>query len=167
MVSVEEYLRSSYEGGAEYVDGEVFERNWGERSHSEVQGELLLFLHIRRAELRLFVLPSLTLQVSATRFRIPDVCAYLEEPNEEIPRTPPFPCIEVLSPEDGWIRFHEKIDDYLNFGVPYIWVVNPWSRRAWTYNTEGSREVKDGALRTENPSLTVALPEIFAAIDAK
>ena len=91
----------------------------------------------------------------------------MEEPNEEIPRTPPFLCIEVLSPEDRWIRFHEKIDDYLNFGVPYIWVVNPWSRRAGTYNTEGSREVKDGALRTENPSLTVALPEIFAAIDAK
>jgi Uma2 family endonuclease len=167
MISVEEYLSTSYEGGAEYVDGEVFERNWGERTHSEMQGELLFFLHLRRAELGLFVLPSLTLRVSAARFRIPDVGAYLEEPEEQIPRTPPFLCIEVLSPEDRCIRFQEKIDDYLNFGVPYVWVINPWSRRAWTYNKEGSSEVKDGILRTGNPSLTVLLPEIFAAIDAQ
>jgi Uma2 family endonuclease len=167
MISVEEYLSTSYEGGAEYVDGEVVERLWGERSHSEMQSELLFFLHNRRAELGTLVLPSLTIQVGATRFRIPDVSVYLEEPEGQIPCTPPFICIEVLSPEDRCIRFQEKIDDYLNFGVRYIWVINPWSRRAWTYHKEGSREVKDGVLRAENPALAIPLAELFAALDTK
>ena len=41
LVPVEEYLRTTYHPDCDYVDGEVLERNLGERDHSEVQGELL------------------------------------------------------------------------------------------------------------------------------
>jgi Uma2 family endonuclease len=57
-------------------------------------------------------------QVSPKRFRIPDICVTLGEPNEEILRQPPFICIEVLSPEDRWPRIQQRIDDYLAMGVP-------------------------------------------------
>jgi hypothetical protein len=33
------------------------------------------------------------------------------------------------------------------------------------YTADGSREVKDGLLRTENPSMTVDLAEIYSGID--
>ena len=37
LVSVEEYLNTSYSPDCDYVDGEVLERNWGEWNHSELQ----------------------------------------------------------------------------------------------------------------------------------
>ena len=102
------------------------------------------------------------MQVSATRFRVPDICVYVgEEPREQIFRTPPFICIEILSPEDRWERTQQRIDDYLKFGVPYVFVLNPRDRRAWAFTKDGSTEIRDGVLRTENPSLAVPLEEIF------
>jgi Uma2 family endonuclease len=55
----------------------------------------------------------------------------------------------------------EKIDDFLRFGVRYVWVINPRNRRAWVYTTDGSREIKDGLLRTKNPDLAIPLAELF------
>ena len=166
LISVEEYLRTTSDPDCDYVDGELLERNLGERDHSNLQGELIYFFRARRKSWKVFAFPEQRLQVSPTRFRVPDVCVYAgEEPKEQIFRTPPFICFEILSPEDRLERIQQKIDDYLNFGVPYVWVINPRDRRVWAHNKEGSREVKDGTLRTENPSLTIPLAEIFAGID--
>lgn len=35
---------------------------------------------------------------------------------------------------------------------------------AYIHTAEGSREAKDGVLRTENPEIAVPLAEIFAAL---
>jgi len=50
-------------------------------------------------------------------------------------------------------RIQQRIDDYLNFGVAYVWVINPRSRRAWAYSKDGSREIFDGFLRNRSPAL--------------
>jgi Uma2 family endonuclease len=166
LVSVEEYLRTAYDPDCDYVDGEVIERNVGERDHSELQFELGLLFRTRRPEWKTFAFVEQRVQVSKTRYRVPDVCVYVgDKPRDQIFRTPPFICIEVLSPEDRVARTQERIDDYLKFGVAYVWVINPANRRVWAYTTEGSREIKDGILATENPSLTVDLSEIFSGID--
>ena len=55
----------------------------------------------------------------------------------------------------------QKIDDYLTFGVRYVWVVDPRTRKAWIYTSEGSREVCDGMLCTENPEILVPLDAAF------
>ena len=166
FVSAEEYLRTPYDPDCDYVDGEVLERNVGERDHSDLQGEFIFFFRARRKQWNVFAFPEQRVQVSATRFRVPDVCVYLEKPNEQVFRTPPFICIEVLSPEDRIKRIEKKIDDYLRFGVRNVWVIDPRARRAWTYGKDGRREVTDGVLRTENPSFEVPLAEIFAGIDS-
>jgi len=59
----------------------------------------------------------------------------------------------------------DRIDDYLKFGVRYVWVINPRSRRAWVHTSEGIHEAKDGILRTENPAFEVPLLELFAELD--
>ena len=162
LVPVEEYLRTTYHPDCDYVDGEVLERNLGERDHSEVQGELLFFFRSRKVAWKVFVFPEQRVQVSPTRYRVPDICVYQgEKPQDQVFRTPPFICVEILSPEDRWERIQQKIDDYLRFGVPYVWVVNPRERRAWAYTNGGSTEIRDGVLRTENPSMAVPLAEIF------
>lgn len=166
LVPVEEYLRTAYSPDCDYVDGEVQERNLGERDHSVFQREFLVYFHSRRKQWKVFVYPEQRVQVSERRFRIPDVCVYINQPPQgQIFRTPPFICIEVLSPEDRMSRVLERIDDYLKFGVAYVWLVDPSTRRAWVYTKSGTYEVVDGMLKTENPELIVPLAEIFAGID--
>ena len=166
LISVAEYLRTAYSPDCDYVDGEVQERNLGELDHSALQGEFLYYFRSRKKQWRVFVYPEQRVQVSPTRFRIPDVCVYVgEAPKEQIFRTPPFICIEVLSPEDRTSRFQQRIDDYLAFGVRYVWVIDPATRRAWVHTKDGAQESKDRVLKTENPVLTVPLSEIFAALD--
>jgi len=166
LVSVEEYLRTSYRPDCDYVDGEVLERNVGEHDHSDLQTELAYYFRSRRKQWKLHAVVEQRVQVSPTRFRIPDVCIVKGPgPHPAIFLEPPFICIEVLSKKDRQIRTQKLIDDYLNFGVRYVWVFDPLDRRVWTYSLEGSREVKDGVLRTENPSIEVSLAEVFAGLD--
>jgi Uma2 family endonuclease len=167
QISVEEYLQTVYRPDCDYVDGEVLERNVGEESHGRFQLRIAAFFLSREEEWNVFVIIEQRAQVSPTRFRVPDVCIYLEEPQEEVFHTPPFICAEVLSPEDRIGLVQERIDDYLKFGVPYVWVVDPLAHRAWVHTKDEIREVKDGVLRAENPALAVPLTELFAAIGAK
>jgi Uma2 family endonuclease len=69
--------------------------------------------------------------------------------------------IEVLSPDDRAADVQEKIDDYLAFGIPYVWVVNPRTRRGYIHTAEGSHEAKDRLLRAANPLIELPLDEIF------
>jgi Uma2 family endonuclease len=168
LISVDEYLHTMYHPDQDYVDGELQERNMAEKTHSIVQGEFLFYLRSRQREWKVFVFPEQRIQVKPTRFRIPDICVCVgRRPGEEIFQTPPFLCIEILSPGDRMDRVRERIDDFLTFGVPYVWVVDPRTRRGLVYTRDEIREPKDGVLGTENPSLIVPLAEIFAALDAQ
>jgi Uma2 family endonuclease len=166
LVPVEEYLRTTYHPDCDYVDGEVLERNLGEHDHSDLQTELAHYFRSRRKQWRLHAVVEQRVQVAPTRFRIPDICVMKGGgPYPPIFREPPFICIEILSKDDSLRSTQKRIDDYLKFGVPNVWVVDPTDRRAWTYSLEGNREVRDGVLRTENPSIEVSLAEVFAGLD--
>ncbi len=161
LISVDEYLATSYRPDREYVNGFLLERDVGERDHSSLQMVLSAFLHNRRQELGIQVFPEQRVQVAATRFRVPDICVIVgEEPEEQILTSPPFICVEILSKCDRMSEMQERIEDYLSFGVPYVWILDPRMKRAYLHTSEGSREVKD-ALRTENPEILVSLDEIF------
>ena len=41
LVSLEEYLKTSYEPDCDYVDGVLEERNLGEWNHGDLQGEIV------------------------------------------------------------------------------------------------------------------------------
>jgi len=161
-ISVEEYRRTAYRPDCDYVDGLVLERNIGEKDHGKLQKSLLLYLHGHRAEWNIFVIQEQRIQVSATRFRVPDICVIAgPEPEEQIFTTPPFLCVEVLSPEDRMSLVQERVGDYLSFGVSYVWLIDPHLVKAWIYTADSIREVRDGMLRTERPDIKVPLSEIF------
>jgi Uma2 family endonuclease len=166
LVSVEEYLHTSYDPDCDYVDGKIVERNLGELDHSDCQGRIYAYFLNRSRHWRVYPLVEQRVQVSRARFRIPDVCVVLgRRPTEQILSTPPLVCVEILSKDDRMAYMQEKIDDYLKFGVPYVWIVDPRSRRAWIYTKDGCHEAKDGILRTENPEIELPLPEIFQALE--
>jgi Uma2 family endonuclease len=165
LVSVEEYLSSSYRPDRDYVDGVILERNLGEDEHSGLQGALTVYLSVRQKQWGIRVRPEQRMQIAKERFRVPDLCVILGPgPREPIVTKPPFICIEILSKEDTFVSIQDRIDDYLTMGAPYVWVINPRSRRAFVYTTEGSHEAKDGIPRTENPELVVPLAEVFESI---
>lgn len=162
LVSVQEYLSTNYDPDVDYVDGELEERNVGEKGHGKIQKALLLRLGLREKELGIFVIQEQRVQVSPTRFRVPDTCVMLgPEPEEQVFVTAPFLCIEVLSPDDRMSRMQRKVTDYLGMGVRYVWIIDPAARKGWTCDANGMREAKDGVLRTAGPEIAVPIAELF------
>ena len=160
LVTIQEYLTTSYEPDCDYVDGMIEERNLGEYDHAHLQIAIGAYFFSRRKEWGIDVVPEQRVQVSPTRFRVPDVCVKLaSDPKEQIFRTPPFICIEILSPEDRLSRVQERMNDYLYFGVPYVWMLDPATRKAFRWTTEGMHEVAE--LRTGNPEIVVPLAKLF------
>lgn len=163
LISVEEYLRARYRPDCDYVDGEVQERNVGEWDHNRLQAAIVAFLWPKQEQLGIRVAPEQRIQVRKDRFRVPDVCVVLGDPGEQILTKPPFLCIEVLSPKDRMSRMEERVADFFAMGVPYVWVLDPIHKRAWSITPEyGWREEISGVLRTENPAIELPLAEIFA-----
>jgi Uma2 family endonuclease len=159
LVSVREYLSTSYRPDCDYVDGVVLERNLGEKDHSRLQTEIAFYYRSHRKEWGLWAFVEQRVQVLATRFRIPDVCLVVGEPPDQIVRTPPFICIEVLSPDDRLAEMRQRVEDYLAFGVPYVWILDPATRHAWRCTPGGMQEVTE--LRTENPETLVPVCDLF------
>ena len=104
------------------------------------------------------------MQVAQTRFRIPDITVTTRKAKGRILREPPFLCIEILSPEDRVSRMEIKIDDYLNFGVEYVWLIDPAKKLAWSYTREGRREAAS-ILTTSEPRIELPIAELFAQLD--
>ncbi len=156
--TLEHYLTHSYEPDCDYVDGSIEDRNTGTRTHAALQvrvGSYLLSTY-ERYGMEVFI--AVRIRVSATRVRIPDVCATVGDPGEEVFTKPPFLCVEILSAEDRMRRFEVRIQDYLAMGVPYVWVLDPATRQAYVSTAaDGLREVKDGVLRASDPTLEMPL----------
>ena len=161
LVSVEEYLATSFpDGDREYLEGQILERNMGEVDHADVQSRLDRFLGANYPQFWTAV--EVRVQVKARRFRVPDVCLITGgKPKTRTVTEPPFLVVEVLSPDDRMGEMQERIDDYLDFGVRFVWVVDPCTRRAWIHTAEGSREARDGVLRAFEPMIQVPLDELF------
>lgn len=167
LVSEQEYLTTSYEPDCDYDEGVLLERNVGERPHSILQGEFSGYFRDLRKQGRLVrAFVEQRIRIAPRKYRVPDVCVYKEPaPRDRIFSIPPFIAIEILSPEDRMSRVRKKIDEYLAFGVVYVWLVDPEERRAEVYTASSIYEAKDLMLRTEDPLIEVPLAELFQALD--
>ncbi|HSU30541.1 MAG TPA: Uma2 family endonuclease [Bryobacteraceae bacterium] len=161
IIPVEEYLKTVYRPDRDYVDGVVEQRNLGERDHAWIQGKLVSFFLSRFRDTGIAALPEWRFQVKPTRFRIPDVVVTRGKPDEQILTKPPLLCIEILSPEDTVSRTNERVQEYLNFGVPVIWVVDPAEKIVWIYRRNGMERATGDAVKLDGTSIEVPLSEIF------
>ena len=166
LISEHKYLRSIYHPDREYDEGELRRRNWGYRPHSILQGEFAVYLHDLRKRFGICTFIGQRMRVAPHKYLIPDVCVYKEPaPRDNIFNAPPFIAIEILSPEDTMSRMRKKIDEYLTFGVAYVWLIDPYKRRADVYTPSQIYAPADSILRTEDPAIEVPLAELFHAID--
>ena len=64
-------------------------------------------------------------------------------PGEQVLTKAPLLCIEVLSPEDRVSRVNARIREYLDFGVPIVWLVDPGEKAVWIYSQNGMEQAVD------------------------
>jgi Uma2 family endonuclease len=168
LISIDEYLSSDYEPDVDYVDGRIEERNLGETDHSKLQGRLYFLITLHQEDWNLLALPEQRVQVSPTRFRVPDVCVVREEDADNpIITEAPLLCLEVLSPGQSLSAIRKRARDFFNMGVPEIWVFDPPTQTVYVCLPDSMTEHRDGVLRLEGTPVELSLAEVFKALKRK
>jgi len=160
LVSVEEYLRTSYEGvDREYRDGEILERSVPNYDHGTVQMRFG-FLFGRLGEQHgLRACSETRMRLGQDRVLIPDIAVlHPEKPATDPPTQPPLIVIEILSPTDRHSEVHQKLEEFRQWGVANVWLVDPQLRKMYVYNG-GLREVTTFELA--EPAIRIPAAEVF------
>ncbi len=167
-VPIEEYLTSSYRPDMDYVNGHLEVRNWGEYEHGQLQRVLLAIFNEHMKDWNIRVAPETRLQVKADRFRIPDlmILSRAEAKPKRIVRTAPLLCIEILSPEDTFLRIQKRTADYLEMGVPHAWIFDPNDLgRVFVYENGQGRWFTDRILLVTDSPIQIDLDEVAGRLE--
>jgi len=166
LISVEEYLSTGYEPDCEFEDGVLVERNVGEFEHSFLQTILAVLFTNNMDAWGVFALTEQRVQVTPRHFLIPDVCVLrLGAPTEDILAHPPLIVIEIMSPEDTMRRASRKAQEYVQFGIQNIWVIDPSARVAFRGGPKGLERVSGSDLAVAGTPIQVHVPELFEKLD--
>jgi len=166
LIPVREYLSTTYRPDRDYIDGELKERNLGEQPHAHVQAIITSIFRENRKAWGVRPLPEQRLQISSSRYRIPDVCVILNtDGKDRIINFAPLLCVEILSSEDRMTELQRRVDDYVSIGVKTTWVVDPWKRVGYYASDKGFIRPSDGVLRIEGTPIQISLSEVFAELD--
>ena len=158
-ISAEEYLRTSFPDlDREYRDGELVERSLPDYLHGRAQAALVAFFWALRSKLALFPCVETRMRLRPKLILIPDVAVFYQNEPPNIPETPPLIVIEVLSIDDRLSAVRKKLDEYKNWGVPHVWLVDPHAKRLYTCDA-GLVEV--GSLRVPELQLELIPHQIF------
>jgi len=158
LISVDEYLNTSYDPDVEYVDGVLVERNVGDWSHSLVQSNI--GFHMRRKYPHVYAVPELRSQTRSTRYRLPDVSVLLTSPQTDYLLEAAFLAVEILSKSDSMTSMIEKLSEYSQKGIPNIWLFDPRLEKMFTFRPPDLQEVED-IIATDDPRLELTRAEVF------
>ncbi len=161
IVPLEEYLNTRYEPECGYLDGEVVERNAGTTKHARLLAALCAYFYNRRHAPGIDVLSSQRVRLRERRYRVPDICVVLgREESEDILTSPPLIWIEILSPEDRPIRVQQKVCEVLDFGCPWVWVIDPETLESRIYTATSDYSPEDATFRIPGTDIVVPLREL-------
>jgi Uma2 family endonuclease len=164
-ISLEHYLQSTFEPDAEYVHGEIQERNVGEYEHNTVQRAILLWFHLHDRAWRTRTIQEQKTRLNSGNVRIPDVSIWNRDvPVKSVYDHPQLIAVEVLSPEDRNSRVQEKIEDYRSFQIANIWIVDPIKRLGWDCS-DGNWTRKD-RFEIAGAPIYLDLNDLFKELDA-
>jgi len=158
VVSPEEYLSTSYKPDVNYIDGHLEERNVGTTKH----GDLTWYLRFLLRGLGLRAFTEARLRVAPNRYRVPDVCAYLTDPREDVLTAVPLLVAEVLSPEDRLSQVAREAKEYLAMGVPIVWILDPVDKVAYVVDPNRGLFQVGKSIATFDGSYSLQLVDIFS-----
>ncbi len=144
QISMEDYLETVYRPDRDYVDGEIEERNVGEKEHSIVQAFFVKWFGAFEDHWRLEACPEIRMLVAPTRVRIADIAVdRIGIPYEAVLNKPPVAVIEILSPKDRVSRYQARLEDYRAMGVQNLWVIDPMRRQAYDCSAVSWKPVEE------------------------
>ncbi len=167
LLSAEQYLHSSFEHDAEFVEGRLVQRPMPTWEHARLQILLARELWTVDRKFGFFTVSEQRVQTRPDRFRVPDVCVVTEkpegEPGRRIVTRPPYLCIEILSPEDTaveTVETMEKVREYLQFRVAWVWAIDPVSLTGQAHSRDGVVSVEDRIFSTDRFSVDLSKAEL-------
>jgi Uma2 family endonuclease len=127
LVSVDEYLNTSYEHDMEYVDGVLVERGMPTIAHSLLQRLLLLWFTRFDEQMQFLTLQEVRTEIiKRARYRIPDtMLCPLPLPQGKVCDVVPWAVIEILSPDDRLVSTRDRFEDYSRIGVSTLVLMDP------------------------------------------
>ena len=162
LLSLAEYLDTSYRPDREYIDGELRERHVGKWEHARVQALLAAWFVNHEQEWGVLNSTEQRVQISAGRVRIPDLVILRAAPQPDVLTDPPLLVIEILSPDDTYSDTQERAEDYRHMGVDALWIIDPKTRSGRM--SVGADWLAADRLTVPGTPLFVDLPAIFARI---
>ena len=160
LIPVKEYLCTVYESDAEFVDGEIAERNPGENPHTVVQVRFVEIFYELKKQHPVHCRTELRMRLAPARIRIPDVALFHpEKPTELVPSDAPLVVVEIVSRKDRHTEIIQKFEEYRAWGVTHIWLADPWQRQLSVYSDNGLTAV--GPLQLSDFGLTITPPDLF------
>jgi Uma2 family endonuclease len=158
----------------EFVCGEVIQKPMPTRAHSFIQiylGALLLQFLARTklgragTEWRCIFGPP-----GHSRALVPDITYVAREhlTTDAHHRAAPDIAIEIMSPDQSAVRFADKVQFYLLYGVRLVWAIDPESQTITVFapgreaRTLATGDTLDG--EDVLPGFTVAVDDIFAQL---
>ncbi|HEY7388294.1 MAG TPA: Uma2 family endonuclease [Bryobacteraceae bacterium] len=146
LISLDEYLNTSYEPDMDFVDGVLVSRNVGTQRHGLLQ--LIVGSYFRQFRqthnIDVFAETRLRVDAASGRHRIPDVTV-LKKPYQKgkVVIDSPAVIVEIQSPDDTFDDIVERCLDYDKLAVPDILVMDPDHHRAWSFQ-DGSLTLLSG-----------------------
>ena len=165
LISLAEYLQTTYRPDREYIDGELRERNVGKRDHARIQALLTMWFGSQEAAWGLIVFTEWRTQVSRTRVRIPDLVLVNDGPQPDVLIEPPALIVEILSPDDTYADTQERAADYRRMGVHTVWIIDPKTRTG-RYCVDDSWTAAERLIVPGTP-VFADLNDLFARLDRK
>ena len=162
-INFEAYLATNYRPDHEWINGELRERNLGSFEHARLQALLANWMIQNESAWGVLVATEARMLVAAQRVRIPDLVVVSNSKQPAVLTEPPILVIEILSPDHTCSDTQERAQDYLNMGVPAVWIIDPKTRTGrlcsgaiWELATE---------LKVPESPIHVDLSMLFSKLD--
>ncbi len=140
QIGVEEYLALAFPDRPEpdYVHGEVVERALPTPIHARIQVLQGKFFAPFEEPARFVSMSELRVRIEPDVFRVIDFAVYRDRlPEGRYATSPAFIAIEIVSPDDNYYNLTQRLEDYRRWGVPHVWLVDPWRKRLYECTEAG------------------------------
>jgi Uma2 family endonuclease len=166
LVSVDEYLNSSYEHDMEYVDGVLLGRGMPTIAHSLLQGLVFMWFAQFEKALRFKTMLEVRTQIAErARYRIPDVMLCPRPlPKGKICDVVPWAVIEILSPDDTLAGTRERFEDYARIGVRELVLMDPEACIAYRFEAGSLIQTSFKSLTLPGSEVNFDSEELFSRL---
>ncbi|HEX6897369.1 MAG TPA: Uma2 family endonuclease [Bryobacteraceae bacterium] len=165
QIGVEEYLALELPDRPEpdYVHGEVVERTLPTPIHAQIQALLAVLFAPLQKRVRIVTMSELRVRLQPRLFRVIDFAVYRDRrPQGRYATEPAFVTVEIVSPDDNYHNLTQRLEDYRRWGVPHVWLVDPWLKRLYEHTEAGL--LQRASLTLPELDFSVTADEVFKEV---